>query len=144
MADMRSEAEARYARRFAIEHIDPPSVRTANQPCLAITGAAAQHLRAADDEPVAAGDREPAPAQLRLPGLGRVEACLLDLIQNLLDLGGRELAAAMRSLSVSGGIAGQSTPRPHALPPSTRRHDGPHRRSPHRPSPPPQTRSPPS
>src|SRR5713226_5536693 len=90
MADMASEAEARYDRRFAIEHIDPTSVRTAKQPCLAITGAAAQHLRAADDEPVAAGDREPAPAQLRLPGLGRVEACLLDLIQNLLDLGGRE------------------------------------------------------
>src|SRR5229473_231150 len=120
---MASEAEARYDRRFAIEHIDPTSVRTAKQPCLAITGAAAQHLRAADDEPVAAGDREPAPAQLRLPGLGRVEACLLDLIQNLLDLGGRELAAAMRSLSVSGGIAVKSRSRASALPHSKHGND---------------------
>src|ERR1700730_12224566 len=57
VADVTTEAEARYDRRFAVAHVDPRTFRPAKQPCLAVAGAAAQHLRAADDDAVAAGDR---------------------------------------------------------------------------------------
>src|SRR5690348_5583623 len=77
-------------RRLIGEEAVPFPLDPAEEPGLAIAGATAEEPGPADHKTVTVAEAQPTGAQLGLPILGRIEAGLLDLGDDLVDLARRQ------------------------------------------------------
>src|SRR5437667_6484372 len=92
------EAERRCDRRLIFEHRQPFSIRSAQDPGLAVSGTTAKKFGTLNYKPLLISQRNAPPAELRFPRIWHVEASGLQLFANLLDLRRAQLGRLQRFL----------------------------------------------